>query len=82
MEYQGPQSAAIENLYQIPTDDHGDSVTPMDHDGEGIMNEANTSPERMPVEAPTHERSESNDQIQPVTLPVDELVRSSQLKPC
>ena len=82
MEYQGPQSAAIENLHQIPTDDHGDTVTPMDHDGEDIMNEANTSPERMPVEAPTHERSESNDQIQPVTLPVDELVRSSELKPC
>ena len=54
----------------------------MDHDGEDIMNEANTSPERMPVEAPTHERSESNDQRQLENLSVDELVRSSELKPC
>ena len=26
MEHQGPQSAAIENLHQIPTDDHGDMM--------------------------------------------------------
>ena len=56
---------------------------PMDHDGDGTMNEANTSLERVPIEAPTtHERSESNDQMQLENLSEDELVRSSELKPC
>ena len=55
----------------------------MDHDGDGTMNESNTSLERMPIEAPTaHERSESNDQMQLENLSEDELVRSSELKPC
>ena len=51
---------------------------PMDLDGDG-MKESNTSPERMPIEAPTHERSESNDQRQ---LENSSVVRSSELTPC